>query len=404
MEERARLTNQVEAQITQIRQLTEDREEAKALLDGRNKEFELLTKDKSYLTKQNTQLQDKIQRLEDRNDRLEVEIVEAKNAAQNYLNRLLDAKNEKSSDFEERFRKELHNMRDRHEKEVEDLKTNLNEVHTKRVEYLKESKEEAELKLSRLEQDYKDKCDAYDAIMIEFRNMQKKLEEQLQELRSELRLKTDNLERTHNVYEDTIKALRHSKAENEMLKEKVDVLRQEFYKAETKCTQENAELKAELAVARENLHQYALIEQELDDAIRNQDVEGFQAPTTAKRRIKQSLELAKQLKEKQVLLEAVRGENAKLQSEFERLESELDLAKRLLNQTEQPYAYLISQIEGKEKEISDLKRQLTKAQQKYSELGAEYDILLRRNEELENDIKQILTKRDAIESLKGMLS
>lgn len=404
LEEKTRLINQVEAQITQINQLTHDREDARVLLDGRNKEFELLIKDKQYLTKQNVQLQDKIQRLEDRNDRLEVEIIEAKNAAQNYLNRLLDSKTEKTSDFEEKFRKELQNLRDRNDKEVDDLKANLNEIHEKRVQYLKESKEESELKLSRLEQDYKDKSEGYDSLLVEFRMMQSRLEEQLQGLRGELRIKSENLERTHNVYEDTIKALRHSKAENELLKEKVDVLRQEFYKSETKCTQENAELRAEMAVARENLQQYALIEQELDEAIKNQDVEGFQAPTTSKRRIKQSLELARQVKDKQKLLEAVRADNSRLESEYERMSSELDLCKNLLNNTEQPYAYLVTQIETKEREISELKRQIARTQQKYSELGGECELLLRKNEELEADIKQILTKRDAIESLKGMLT
>ena len=373
-------------------------------MENKSKELELLIKDKNYLTKQNNSLQDKLQRLEDRNDRLEIEILEAKNAAQSYLNKLLDVKTEHSSTFEEKFRKEINDLRDRHSKELEMIKNNLSEVHDKRVDYLNDAKEQAERKLLRCEQDLKDKNEAYDMLLLEFRATQNRLEESLSEVRSELRIKSENVERTHNIYEDTLKALRHSKEESELLKAKVDVLRQEFYKSENKCTQENAEIKAQLAVARENLLQYALIEQELDEAIKNQDIEGIQAPTTSKRRIQQSLELAKQLKAKQKKLESIQNENSTLKSDIETMSSELSFAKKLLNQTEQPYAYLIKQIEEKEKETSELRRNFNRNQQKLSEIAAEYEILAKKNQELENDIKHILSKKDAVESLKSMLS
>jgi len=377
LRENEKLENQVDAQIKQVMNLTKDREEDRVIIETKSKELDLITRDKHYLAKQNTQLQDKIHRLEERNDRLELETTEAKNAAQNYLNRLLNLRTETNTNFEEKFHKELYELRDRHAREMEEIKRNLNEIHERRVEYLKEAKEEAEGKLLRLEQDLKSKSEAYDALLLEHRTFQSRLEEQLSELRSELRLKSEQLERTHNVYEDTLNALRANKAENEMLRDKVDILRQEFYKSETKCAQENADLRAQLAVARENLQQYAMIEQELDKAIEDQDIDGFQAPTSAKRRIQQSLNLAKQLKEKQKLLEKFREENVQLKTAIEELESELALSKRLLSNTDQPYGYLVSQIEAKEREITENKRQLARLNQKYTDLGAQYDILVK---------------------------
>ena len=403
LEQKYKLQQQVEAQVAQIKQITKDREETRALLETRSKEYDFLGKDKSYLSNQNSQLQEKIQRLEDRNDRLEIEIVDAKNSAQNYLNKLLEAKQDKTGSFEEKLQKEVEELRERHSKQLEELKANLNEVHERRIEYLKEAKEEAENKMLRTEQDLRDKTEAYDSLLLEFRSMQNRLEEQLQEARSELRIKSENLERVHNVYEDTIKALRHSKSENEMLRDKVDVLKQEFYKNESKCTQENADLKAQLAVARENLQQYALIEQELDDAIKNQNVQGFQAPTTSKRRIQQSLELAKQLQDKTKQLDALKSQNANLTSEVETLSNEVTLCKKMLSHQEQPYAYLVKQIEDKEKELGSLKREIKKWEQKHANLNAELEVSVRKNSELEQDIKDLLKKRDAIEGLKEML-
>jgi progesterone-induced-blocking factor 1 len=162
------------------------------------------------------------------------------------------------------------------------------------VEYLREAKEEADVRCSKLDQDLKDKTNAYDDLLVEYRGAQGKLEQQIIELRSELRLKTDELERTLLKFEDMVTGVRTTKAENEMLKDKVDILKQEFYKLEHRNKSESAELKASYAVCKEKLAQYEAMERDIDNAIVNQGVE-LNAPTAAKRRMKQSLELSSKL-------------------------------------------------------------------------------------------------------------
>lgn len=402
-EETARLNSLVQGQLTQLSVLTQSAADHKSQFETTRKENEILAHDKSYLSKQNAQLQDKLQRLEDRNDRLELEIVESKNSAQNYLNKLLDSTAARSSETHQALTRELSEIRERHTQELEQLKNNLTEVHERRVEFLKEAKEQTDLRALKLEQGAKDTTEAYELLLIEHRNMQSRLDQLMHELRSELRLKTDQLDRSNNIYEDTVGALRHSKAENSMLKDKLDLLQQEIYKTDSRAIQENAEVKAKLAVAQENLAQYALIEQELDDAIRNNDGAGLQAPTTAKRRVQQSLELAKQLKDKSAQAAALSAENVRLLSEVQQLESELALAKKLLSSTEQPYSYLVAQVEGKEREVIGLKQQLARLNQQYLDVAAQQEVLLNKNKELQSDMQHILTKRDAIESLKDMM-
>lgn len=91
--------------------------------------------------------------------------------------------------------------------------------------------------------------------------------------------------------------------ENESLRQKIDVLKTEYYKLESTCREGNADIKAELAVARERLANYEMIEKELDSAIMNiahgsaMEDDGTNAvgnalintitsaPTTSKRRI-----------------------------------------------------------------------------------------------------------------------
>jgi len=96
--------------------------------------------------------------------------------------------------------------------------------------------------------------------------------------------------------------VKETKIENEALRQKMDILKSEYYKLESTARQGNADIKAELAVCKERLAHYEMIEKELDQAIMHvagesgDSGEGFeignaliqtitQAPTTAKRRI-----------------------------------------------------------------------------------------------------------------------
>ena len=61
--------------------------------------------------------------------------------------------------------------------------------------------------------------------------------------------------------------VKETKLENESLRQKLDVLRSEYYKLESSARQGNADIKADLAVCKERLANYEMIERELDQAI-----------------------------------------------------------------------------------------------------------------------------------------
>jgi progesterone-induced-blocking factor 1 len=158
--------------------------------------------------------------------------------------------------------------------------------------------------------------------------------------------------------------VKETKLENEVLRQKVDVLKQEFYKLESTSRQGGSETKAELAVCKERLANYEMIEKELDNAIMNvangeeaNEVGSAlvstitSAPTTAKRRIQQSLLLANRLQAKQKELEGVQAELKELKDKCEAMEGHAKLQKRLMDKTNQPYSYMIKDVEKAEKEL-----------------------------------------------------
>lgn len=58
--------------------------------------------------------------------------------------------------------------------------------------------------------------------------------------------------------------VKETKLENESLKQKLDLLKQEYYKLESTDRQGSGEIRAELAVCKERLAHYEMIEKELD--------------------------------------------------------------------------------------------------------------------------------------------
>ena len=117
-------------------------------------------------------------------------------------------------------------------------------------------------------------------------------------MRLQYRIKCEELERISHIYEETTANLKSTKLENEMIREKLAVLKSEYYKIEAKAKGENADVKAQNAVLKEKLENYEAIEQEVDNAVMNLAKDGVpddpnnvylatlsNMPTTTKRRM-----------------------------------------------------------------------------------------------------------------------
>lgn len=159
------------------------------------------------------------------------------------------------------------------------------------------------MRVSKLDKQLSDRGQAYEELLFEFRKHQKNTDEEIGHLRVQARSRDDEVQRVTNLYEDNMVLVKETKLESEALKAKIDVLKTEYYKLESTARQGTAEIRAELAVSKERLANYELIEKELDQAImhvaNDSAVEDdgtnaignaliqtiTSAPTTAKRRI-----------------------------------------------------------------------------------------------------------------------
>lgn len=107
----------------------------------------------------------------------------------------------------------------------------------------------------------------YDTLLIEYRAVERKANDEISEMNLELRMKRDEVERITHLYEDNLILVKELKGENEIVKQKLDLVKSEYYELESKSRTTNSDVIAELAVSKERLKHYEAIEKELDDAI-----------------------------------------------------------------------------------------------------------------------------------------
>lgn len=253
---------------------------------------------------------------------------------------------------------------------------------------MNEAKEEAQLSLTKTDQLLKDKNAEYEELLLEHRGQQKKLDEECGCLRMELRFKVDEVTKMTTLYEEHLHKYKESQVEIQSLRDKLDLMRAEYYKLESTGRQEQADIRADNAMMKERLRNYEQIEKELDQAIAQAATgEGgselsqalaatiTQAPTTAKRRIQQSLMLSNKLLAKQKELDALNEDLKSLKAENEQQAEEIRMYKRLSEKTNQPYSYLVTNIEKVEKELYNTNKENKDKNQVIINLKKEIDVL-----------------------------
>ena len=109
------------------------------------------------------------------------------------MERVLSTNDDVKSKFEVQYTMEINDLKERHAKELDHAKQNLIEIYEKRVEHQRERKEEFERRLTKLEQDYRDKNKSFDELLVEFRQLQRNGDEEIGRLKLMVISKSDEL-------------------------------------------------------------------------------------------------------------------------------------------------------------------------------------------------------------------
>ncbi|NWU27756.1 PIBF1 factor, partial [Dyaphorophyia castanea] len=382
----------------------------------------LLQKDKDYLNRQNMELSVRCAHEEDRLERLQIQLEDSKKAREEMYEKYVASRqviaDHYKAEYEKRLHEELEQIRLKTNQEIEQLRSTSKEMYERENRNLREARDNAVAEKERAVIAEKDSLRKYDQLLEQYRQMQLGTESKVAELLHQSKLKSFETEHVQLMQQETAKNLSQCQMECEKYQRKLEVLTKEFYSLQSSSETRIIELQTQNSEFQARLDTYEKLEKELDEIIlqtaeMEDEIEaervlfsygyGANVPTTAKRRLKQSVHLARRLLqlEKQNSLLVKDLEHQKEQ--VTQISQELDRANSLLNQAQQPYKYLIETVQQRDSQISLQKEHITQLEKDVSLLNKEKTALLRVKNQMAADLERLLNDREELATMKQMI-
>ncbi|CAM4376593.1 progesterone-induced-blocking factor 1 isoform X1 [Lepidochelys kempii] len=378
----------------------------------------LLQKDKDYLNRQNMELSVRCAHEEDRLERLQIQLEDAKKTREEMYEKYVTSRDHYKTEYENKLCDELEQIRLKTNQEIEQLRSTSKEMYERENRNLREARDNAVAEKERAVVAEKDALGKYEHLLEQYRQLQLSTESKVAELLHQSKLKSFESERVQLMQEETAKNLSQCQLECEKYQRKLEVLTKEFYSLQASSETRITELQAQNSEHQARLDTYEKLEKELDEIIiqtaemENEDEAerilfsygyGANVPTTAKRRLKQSVHLARRLLqlEKQNSLLVKDLEHQKEQ--VTQISQELHRANSLLSQVQQPYKYLIESVQQRDSQIHLQKEHIAQLQKDVSLLNKEKTALLRVKNQMGADLERLLNHREELAVMKQIL-
>ncbi|XP_041587212.1 progesterone-induced-blocking factor 1 isoform X2 [Vulpes lagopus] len=346
----------------------------------------LLQKDKDYLNRQNMELSVRCAHEEDRLERLQVQLEETKKAREEMYEKYVTSRDHYKTEYENKLHDELEQIRLKTNQEIDQLRSASREMYERENRY---------------------------------RELQLSTESKVMEYLHQSKLKSFESERVQLIQEETARNLTQCQLECEKYQKKLEVLTKEFYSLQASSEKRITELQSRNSEHQARLDIYERLEKELDEIImqtaeiENEDEAervlfsygyGANVPTTAKRRLKQSVHLARRVLQLEKQNSLVLKDLEHQKEQVTQLSQELDRANSLLNQTQQPYRYLIESVRQRDSKIDSLKECITQLEKDVSNLNKEKSALLQMKNQMALDLEQLLNHREELAAMKQIVT
>ncbi|XP_074649605.1 progesterone-induced-blocking factor 1-like [Tubulanus polymorphus] len=378
----------------------------------------MITQDKDYLSKQVNELQNRVMYGDDRIQTLTSEIDLAKKAREEMYERYVSSREQYKSEYEIKLQEELNTIRVRTENEIDRLKTSTREMYERENRNLREARDLATSEKDRAQMSEKEASNKYEQLMSDFRQLQISGDNKLSEVQNDLKIKSFELERTQMVYEETVKHLKECQIENEKLQKKTEALTKEYYALQTTTERKITDLESQLSEKSSKLDTYEKLEQELDDVVmqsaeieNEQEAErvlfsygyGANVPSTTKRRLKQSVQLARRVLQLERANSSLQKEIDREKAKVQQLAEELKNTNNILDNAQQPYNYLIDSIRLRDQQMKTQKDQIHTMTEDIERLEKDKSELTKMRNTMAADLERLLNQKQEMAVMKQVV-
>ncbi|XP_051016864.1 progesterone-induced-blocking factor 1 [Acomys russatus] len=378
----------------------------------------LLQKDKEYLNRQNMELSVRCAHEEDRLERLQVQLEETKRAREEMYEKYVSSRDHYKTEYENKLHDELEQIKLKTNLEIDQLRSASREMYERENRNLREARDNALAEKNRAVTAEKDALEKHEQLLDRYRELQLSTESKVSEFLHQSKLKAFESERVQLLQEETARNLTQCQLECEKYQKKMEVLTKEFYSLQSSSEKRITELEAQNSEHQARLDIYEKLEKELDEIImqtaeiENEDEAerilysygyGANVPTTAKRRLKQSVHLARRVLQLEKQNSLILKDLDHQKDQVRQLSQELDRANSLLNQTQQPYRYLIESVQQRDSKIDSLMKCTAQLEKDVSNLNKEKSALLQTKNQMASDLEQLLSHREEFAAMKQII-
>eukprot|EP00916_Digyalum_oweni_P008572 GHVL01014340.1.p1 GENE.GHVL01014340.1~~GHVL01014340.1.p1 ORF type:complete len:520 (+),score=160.72 GHVL01014340.1:445-2004(+) len=261
------LKNTINDQALTIRTLADEKRSSQEYLMISENKNSLIQKDKDQLLRDISRLEDKIDILEEKLTISLEKTREASEAKSAITDKIDDMKISEERDLRRRIEEEINKLSEKSHGDVEKITNQMRELHDREVQVLTDQRSRAEEKLSQVEARLDTRDRMFDEIQQENQRIKSQLHGELVELQATLRLKTFESERLGAASEETNHLFKEIRLENEMLKSKVEVLKEEYKEIENRMKTSSVEEKSELMMLRQKLAERGGVEKNLNACV-----------------------------------------------------------------------------------------------------------------------------------------
>lgn len=383
-----------------------------------NQTLALLRQDKDYLSKQVNELYPRYKVLEERYEHAAKQLDEVKHSREELYEKYLNSRETYKREYEERMKKELEELSARTNNELNKIKESTTEMYERENRTLRDTKNSALQEQNRLMKSEKHLQQKFNELIGEFRQLQLSSDSKIAESQNEVKLKSFELDRVQLLHEEALNNVKQMVLQNDTLSKKMETISKEYYALKGSSERRLTEVEGRNQELESKLKIYEKLEQELDDVVMQaaemtseDDADrvlfaygyGANVPSTAKRRMQQSVHLARRV------LQLERA-NTSLRHDIERetkkrieIAEELRNTTGLLNEAQQPYNYLIDSIRTRDEQNNIQKKTLSALENDIRTLKKENNDLKSSNNQMSCDLERLLNQREEMSVIKQVL-
>lgn len=378
----------------------------------------LVKQDKEYLSNQLAELTTRSKIYEEQVTVLSKELARIKQTREELYEKYISIREKYKSEYEMRLKDELDEITSKTNSELEKIKNNTKEMYEMENRNLREARDNALAEKDRAIHGEQNMTSRYEQVFQEYRQLQTASDSGITELQSDLKVKQFELHRLQMLYEESSQRLKQVNVENAKYQNKLEVLNKEFYALQASTDKHINELQSKSSDAIKKLTIYEKLEQELDDVILQAaelesevDAErilfsygyGANVPSTAKRRMQQSVHLARRVLKLERANTSLQGQLDLETKKRDQLMEELTNTTNILNEAQQPYNSLIESIRVRDSRNKSLREHNSLLEEDVRRLQEERDKLGESKNQITADLERLLNQREELGLMKKVI-